>query len=311
MAVRTPLFWDGTDIKQMSEAQINQIKRKVKYLYAQNPSVTLSYVASSGNLNAIQDTRLRAGAYATAINTYPSANPVNTLTISNDKVTETRATVTYTDSDNISYPCYYASDEIVAMSDSDVIDTFIKPALQTFNTSDVTADSFGGLYHVQTTTTYAGSTLVNANPIFADTIANAAAFNDGGVIPETQDQPLTAQNYYLFVKNDSDAVSYELPLHIYTAEGDLYTPDSDIFNTKLEELTRWAAVYADSAKISYQMVNDSDTVYTKRGSGITNTILNSSTSRIYFASSDDYRRQTVPNGTPITANTYYLGITIT
>ena len=48
-----------------------------------------------------------------------------------------------------------------------------------------------------TATTLSNCTLVSSNPIFTDTRADVSAYGSGD-IPETQDQPTTIQNYYLF-----------------------------------------------------------------------------------------------------------------
>lgn len=313
MAVRTPVYFDGTDIKQMSTAQVEKIYRKIKYLYSASTPITLDYVASGGNLGGLTDTRKQAGSYATNPTTYPTPPSTTTVSVTEDHVSETRATATYSvvDSNNRKFPCFLdGSNDVQAMTDSDFIDTFIKPALQTYLTTDTTADSFGGIYHIQSASSYSGSTLVNANPIFVDTRANAAAY--GTPIPETQDQPTNITSYYLHKKDDADSQSsYDIPLHVYDGTGDIYTPDSATFNEVLQNMVRYCATFVDSCKISYALVNDSDTVYTKRGTGMVNTILNSQTLGTYFASFDDYRSQYFPAGSPITANTYYLGLTIT
>jgi len=314
MAVRTPVYFDGTDIKQMSTAQVEKIYRKVKYLYSASTPITLDYVASGGNLGGLIDTRKQAGTYTTHPSVYATpSSPTSTISVTEDHVSETRATATYSvvDSNNRKFPCFLdGSNDVQAMTDSDFIDTFIKPALQTYLTTDTTSDSFGGIYHIQSASSYSGSTLVNATPIFVDTRANSGAYS--GVIPYTQDQPTNITSYYLHKKNDTDSLSeYDIPLHVYDGTGDAYTPDSATFNEVLQNMVRYCATFVDSCRISYALVNDSDTVYTKRGTGMVNTILNSQTVGIYFAGADDYRTQYYPSGTAITANTYYLGLTIT
>ena len=53
MAVRTPLYNDSGNLKEMSTAMVDQIVQQTVYQYSLNPSVTLSIVGSSGNLGTI------------------------------------------------------------------------------------------------------------------------------------------------------------------------------------------------------------------------------------------------------------------
>ena len=62
MAVRTPLYNDSGNIKQMTTAMVNEIVDQVVYQYSLNPGVSLSVVSSGGSLGTISDTRLQAGA---------------------------------------------------------------------------------------------------------------------------------------------------------------------------------------------------------------------------------------------------------
>src|SRR6056300_1815904 len=129
MAVRTPLKNDSGNLKQMTSAEVNQIVDQIVYQYSLNPSVTLSVVGSGGNLNAISDTRLQAGAGLTSTTAFPSeattAEP-SVVTVSYDKITETRATVTPTTDTGKTWPVYYTSSgAIQSMSLQDVKDTFL------------------------------------------------------------------------------------------------------------------------------------------------------------------------------------------
>ena len=92
----------------------------------------------------------------------------------------------------------------------------------------------------------------------------------------------------------------------------LFRSDSATFNAVLQNMMRYSALHITGAKINYQLVADSDTSTTFRGSGITNTIMNGSGQVIQRqVNADDYRPQEIPNGSAVTANTYFLGITIT
>ena len=66
MAVRTPLYWDGTGIAPMTAAMVTDCVDEMIRQHGLNPAVTLSYVASSGSLTGMDDTRLTSGASATS-----------------------------------------------------------------------------------------------------------------------------------------------------------------------------------------------------------------------------------------------------
>ena len=67
MTVRTPIYYDGTDVVEMNATQINEWKTYIAYLYGTAPSVTVTVVGSSGTLSpTMADTRLQAGAAITS-----------------------------------------------------------------------------------------------------------------------------------------------------------------------------------------------------------------------------------------------------
>jgi hypothetical protein len=313
MATRTPVYFDGTDIVDMTSTQLENIYNYAKYLYSLDPSVTLSYVASGGNVGTINDTRNRSGVTQINAASYPTSqavtsyNNVNPLTIGNARINQNRTAFTLSvDSNNIKFPMYRdASNDLVAMTDSDFIDTFCVPALRTYRTTDTTEDSFGGIYHVQTATTFSGSTLVNASPIFTDTR------NDGltSGTSQTQDQPTNAQEYYLFLKDfdSTNQKNFDLPALVYDSTGDIYTDDSANLSTILSQMVRWTASHGVGGRITYQYTSGD----AQRGVSITDTRLNSTSTNTAFGGADAYYAQTHPAGTAQTYNTYYLGITIT
>lgn len=343
MAVRTPVFFNGADIQQMSDAQITEVQRQARFLYSQDPSVKLTYVSSGGNLNAITDTRLTTGATSVSATAFiaetSTQEPIPVLThqqhvnqnvYAGDSATVFNNIQTTADSNNRKFPCYLdGSNNVVAMGESDFIDTFIKPAIAAYNTLDTTNDSVPGIYHVQSGTSFSGSTLASATPIFVDTRADADSAlsffgqnTDGGTsyvraksnigtAGNVNDINRVISSYNLFIKNGA-AADYTIPLHVLDANGDIFTPDSATFNAVLQNMMRYSALHITGAKINYQLVADSDTTTTFRGSGITNTIMNGAGQYInVLINADDYRSQEIPNGSAVTANTYYLGITIT
>jgi hypothetical protein len=313
MATRTPVYFDGTDIVDMTPTQLENVYNYAKYLYSQNKTVSLSYVASGGNLGTINDTRNQSGATQSAINAYPTSsavssyNSVNPLTVGFSSINQDRTAVSLTvDSNNIKFPMYRdASNDLVAMTDSDFIDTFCVPALRTYRTTDTTEDSFGGIFHIQTTTSFAGSTIVNASPIFTDTR------NDGltSGVNQTQDQPTNITNFYLYEKtfDSTNQKDFDIPAFVYDSTGDIYTDDSAGFSTILEQMVRWTASHGVGGRITYQYTSGD----AQRGVSITDTRLSGTITSSSLINTDDYRAQTHPAGTATTANTHYLGITIT
>ena len=309
MAVRTPLINNAGDIQQMTSAQIDQVIDHIIYLYSTDPGVSMSVVSSGGNLSAISDTRLQAGAQSTSVSSFPSeattAEP-SVVTISYDKMSSsTKGTSLTADTGNL-YPCYYdGSNNLQAMSLADMKDTFIHPAIDLL-TAGTTTSQQGGTYYISSSAgAPTGSTLVSATPVFSDTQANTSAYTAGS-IPETLDQPQTLTNYYL-MKLTPSVVTYTAPLYIRSDNDLQQYPEAD-FNTMLLNLINYTAESsADGYSISYN-VGASGSGNT-RGSGMADTRLNGSGNyQTRFVNTDDYRAQEFPNGTPVTVNTYYLRI---
>jgi hypothetical protein len=303
MAVRQPLYYNSSNqIQAMTTAMVDEIVDQIVYQYSQNPSVTLSVVGSSGSLDAMSDTRLQAGAASTSATAFPSeattAEP-SVVTVSYDKITETRATVTPTADTGKIWPVYYnSSNQIQAMNLQDVKDTFLHPAIDLLS-SGSTGTQQGGTYHI--TTSSAGA--VSATAVFANTQADTSAYTAGG-IGETLDQPTTLTSYYLHQLAGSDT-SYTLPLFV-TGSDMLQSFPEATFESLIQEWIRYTAVSStDGYSISYN-INGSGN---NRGSGMADTRLNGSGNyQTRFVNTDDYRAQEFPNGTATTINTYYLRI---
>ena len=303
MAVRQPLYYNSSNqIQAMTTAMVDEVVDQIVYQYSQNPSVTLSVVGSGGSLDAMSDTRLQAGAASTSATAFPSeattAEP-SVVTVSYDKITETRATVTPTADTGKIWPVYYnSSNQIQAMNLADVKDTFLHPAIDLLS-SGSTGTQQGGTYHI--TTSSAGA--VSATAVFANTQADTSAYTAGG-IGETLDQPTTLTSYYLHQLAGSDT-SYTLPLFV-TGSDMLQSFPEATFESLIQEWIRYTAVSStDGYSISYN-INGSGN---NRGSGMADTRLNGSGNyQTRFVNTDDYRAQEFPNGTATTINTYYLKI---
>jgi len=197
---------------------------------------------------------------------------------------------------------YYDGTSIKAMNLQDVKDTFLHPAIDLLTTGSTGTDQ-AGTYHISTSSSVSGSTLVSATPVFTDTGANTSAYTSGG-IGETLDQPTTLTNYYLQLINGTDT-SFTSPVFIRSDDQIQIYPTAT-FQSLLQEWIRYTAVSSsDGYSISYN-INGSGN---NRGSGMVDQRLNGSgayTTR--FVNANDYRAQEFPNGTLTTVNTYFLKI---
>lgn len=308
MAVRNPLYEVSGNLREMSTAMVDSIVDQVVYQYSLNPSVTLSVVSSGGNLGTITDTRKQAGAYSSSVSGYPSeattAEP-GTVTVNYSKINSSTASVSTTTDTGKTWPVYYnASGQIQAMNLQDVKDTFLHPAIDLLTAATTTSDQ-AGTYHISSSSSVTGSTLISATPVFSDTRADTSLYTAGS-IPETLDQPITITNYYLHRVNGS-APSFTLPYYI-NASNNIQQFTSVIFNSLIQEWIRYtAASSSDGYSISYNLGTSGSG--NTRGSGMGDTILNGSGNyQTRFVNADDYRAQEFPNGTAVTANTYYLRI---
>lgn len=303
MAVRTPLKLNGSDLQEMSTAEVEAIIGEAIRQYALNPSVTLTVVSSGGNIGTISDTRLQAGTGITRIDraaTTAELEDVSTVTVNYARITQSYDTSgsPYSNA-TYSYPLYYDAGNLREMSETDFLDTFIKPAIDALTGGSAVRP---GTYHVSTSTSVAGSTLVSTTPIFTDTRANAAAYTAAGLI-ETRDQPTTIVNYYLHRVNAPAAAGEVEPI-VYTKSGINLRPMPEAdFRTSLSTMIRYAAAEVVGTKINY-----SYTTGQVRGTAMTDTKLNGSTYLTLYVNADDYRAQEVPGGTSSIISTYGLRI---
>jgi len=310
MAVRSPLYYNSGNLQEMTSTMVNEVIDQIVYQYSLNPSVVLSVVGTGGNLDAITDTRLQAGASSSSVSAFPSeattAEP-SVVTVTYDKISETRATITPTSDTGKTWPVYYTSGgAIQSMNLQDVKDTFLHPAIDLLQTSTTTTQQ-AGTYHINTATSVAGSTEVSGSntAVFSNTEANTALYTAGG-IGETLDQPQTLTNFYLQQVTGSDT-SYTLPL-LLDASNNLQIYPEATFESLMQEWVRYtAASSTDGYSLSYN-IGTSGSGNT-RGTGMADTRLNGSGNyQTLFVNADDYRAQEFPNGTSTTINTYYLRI---
>jgi len=311
MAIRSPLKNDSGNVKEMSSAEVTQIVNQIVYQYSLNPSVSLSVVSSGGSLGTITDTRLQAGAMSQTNTSFPSeattAEP-SIVTVNYDKVSQTIASVSPTGDTGKTWPAYYnASGHIQAMNLQDVKDTFLHPAIDLLTAATTTSEQ-AGTYHISTTSSVTGSTLVSGTPIYLDTRADTSAYTNAGLESasgETLDQPTTITSYYLQRIDGSDN-SYTNPFYINAGNNLQEYASADWKSLVQGWIRKTAADSTDGYKLDYNLGTSGTGEI--RGTGMSDTRLNGSGNYQTRQVSDDYRAQEFPDGTPTSINTYYLRI---
>ena len=196
MAIRTPIYYDGTNIVDMTEIQMNEWKQYIAYLYSLDPTVTVSVVSGSGTLSpTMADTRLKAGAASTNASAFvaegTTAEPA-TVTVNYDKITgptfDTSLSVT-SDANNVAFPAYKDGDDIKSMTAADFKETFIYATLDNMISASESALT-AGTFTIATSNSASNYTSISTDAVFLDTRADTSAYTAGG-IPETLDQPAT------------------------------------------------------------------------------------------------------------------------
>ena len=317
MAVRRPLYNDSGDIRQMTDAMIDDIIQFCIFKHQSGLPVALSVVSSGGNIGSIDDTRLKAGGTSTSVSAFPdeatTAEP-GTVTVSFERITQTVSSVYNTltaDTGNL-YPVYLdGSNNIQAMNAQDMKDTFIHPAFNIIFSTDTTTQQ-AGTYFLKTSTTLGTGTdrsiLVSATPVFIDTRADPGAYSAGS-IPETEDQPTTITNYYLH-RNDfasNPVPSMTLPLKIDSSNNiQEYPTTGASFDSMIENfMGHTATSSADGYTLRYALGTSSANF--QKGTAIVDTKLDGSGNyQTRQVDANDYRAQEFPNGSPTTINNYYL-----
>jgi len=317
MAIRTPIYYDGTNIVDMTEIQMNEWKQYIAYLYSLDPSVTVTVVSGSGTLSpTMADTRLKAGtASATGrggsafVAEGTTAEPA-TVTVNYDKLTgptyDTSLSVT-SDTNNVAFPAYKDGDDIKAMTAADFKETFIYATLDDMISASESALT-AGTFTIATSNSASNYTSISTDAVFLDTRADTSAYTAGG-IPEKRDQPATITNYYILRRTAAREQPSVAPLLIDT-NGNLnqtdLTSDTSSFNAILKnDIRHFAAEDSGGHKLSYNINGSGNT----RGTAMVDTRLNGSGNYQTLQVGDDYRSQEFPNGSAATITTYNLRIT--
>ena len=316
MAVRSPLYFSGGNLIELSSGEINQWSQKAIYQYSLNPTAVLTVVSSSGaNIDAMSDTRLEAGATSqssTAFVAEASTAEPGTVTVSYDKIN-----LAYTATDDISntsdtgttFPVYYDSSAgaVRAMNLTDLLDTFIYPAVDLMIAASESSDTAGTYTITSSATAASNYTKVSASDVavFTDTRADTSAYSSSG-IPETLDQPTTVTNYYLHRRDGSDVTPDRTPVLIDGSNNIQEFSTSTLADLLGDWLRYTAAHDTNGNKITYSVGTSGSG--NARGTNMLDTKLNGSGNYQTLQVGDDYRSQEFPNGSPTTINTYKLFI---
>jgi hypothetical protein len=317
MAVRSPLYFSGGNLIELSSGEINEWRQKAIYQYSLDPTAVLTVVANSGALiDAMSDTRTQAGAASQSASAFVYASGTaepSTVTVSYDKVNlayTASGSIGQTTDTGTSFPVYYDNDTgaIRAMNLTDFLDTFIYPSIITMTDSTESSDT-AGTYTVTTSATAASNyTKVSADdtPIFTDTRADTSAYSAAG-IPETLDQPTTVTNYYLHRRNGSDLTPTRTPVSI-DGSNNIQVFSTSTLADLLGDWLRYTAAHDTSGyKLSYNIgTSGSGSV---RGTTMTDTKLDGDGLYAQLqVNIDDYRSQEFPNGTAQNISLYNLRI---
>lgn len=316
MTVRAPLKYVNTgELREMSTAEVTAWVDHICYLYGGSPSVTLTVdTGSAQNLQAMSDTRLKAGAASQNSSAFvaegSTAEPA-TVTVTYDRVAQTYASISPTADTGTTWPVYFdtSSKSIIAMPLADIKDTFLHPAIDKLITASE-SDTTAGTFTITTSSTAAtGYTNISTDAVFTDTRADTSAYAASG-IPETLDQPTTITNFFLHRRNQgSDGFgSLATPLIIADSGQTLtaQTTEGVIEGLFLEWIRETASESGDGYQIVYSVGTSGGNT---RGTAMVDTKLNGSGNYQTRQVSDDYRSQEFPNGSPATIATYNLRIT--
>lgn len=311
MAVRSPLYIDdNNDLIEMTTDEVTEWTDSICGLYGSNPSVTLAVdTGSAQNLTAMVDTRTQAGATSQSSTAFPNeattAEP-STVTVTYDRVGQTKASVSPTTDTGVTWPVFLNDDnDVQAMSIADIKDTFLHPAVDKLISGTESATT-SGTYTITTSATAATNyTVVSTDAVFLDTRANTGAYASSG-IPETLDQPTTVTSYFLHKRDAVATTPSRIPIFI-NGDNDLQTfAEATIDALFLEWIRETASESSDGYQISYTIETSGSG--NTRGSAMVNTKLDGTGNRQTRQVGDDYRAQEFPNGTAQTISTYNLRI---
>ena len=302
-----------------------QVLQRIAYLYSLNTTVNINVVSTGGNLASITDNRMIAGAMETRTAADGGfASSANTPNISSilggtyDRINTTEsasppALPTDTNLHRFQILMTPTAGDLQSMDLADCVEYFIQPAIALITSGTVSAAA-GGAYHISTSNSVSGSTLVSSTPVFVDTRANASLYTSGG-IGETLDQPTTVNNYYVHKITPAANTPSFMPVYWDYTNGDIrempLSMFDDIFGPMIQNMAvNGSGIAGFNTKITYNVNGSGNTM----GTVMADTRLSGSSASGYtqrFVSSSDYRTQEFPNGTPTTNQSHTLRTTVT
>ena len=338
MAVRTPVYWDGSSLKKMNASQITAIKERCVYLFGgSSRPVNLDYIASSGNLNAMTDTRDTAGNLTqtqtsnSVARGFANNSPGNTndaaVSVTEDHINQTVSSPSDPgDTNNVLYPLFLdGTSSLQAMSKTDMYDTFINDAIELL----IDGNDRDGIYKlVVSNGDTSNATLVSSNPVFVDTRFNKAIHGGATGTSVQEILPLSSvdkpdnggtRTWKIYRTNQGTAYgtpSIQIPVHANT-DGSIQEYSAGAFDTVLENLLFYTATSRSPYRIRYnitgtgrnsQSISDAvNTPVATNGDAVTDTTLNSQV-RINDQDGGTYYSQNLPTGSGETETTYELKI---
>ena len=138
MTARTLVHYDGTNIKAMTSAEMVETQKRMIYAYGASPTVALTVdTGSAGNLTAMSDTRLKAGATSQSSTAFvaegTTAEP-GTVTVTYDAIHlayTSSGSISKTADDGDTFPMYLdGSNNLQALNLADFKDTLLHPAIE-------------------------------------------------------------------------------------------------------------------------------------------------------------------------------------
>ena len=314
MTARTPLYYDGTDLVEFSSSEIAEYVTQAIYQYASNPSVTVTVNTGGGGFATLSDTRFRSSAATQQVSSHATAGSLSTVTTNYTRLVQSKASVSVSgDTNNVAFPVYYDSGtgSIQSMTQTDFVDTFIKPAIDRMvAATEANAGDYGGTFTINNSTSLANHTLISSDVVFQDTRANSGSFTAGqiGTSGTFQDHSTTVANYYLHRRDAVDNSPARTLLFIDNSTNNLNQYSEADIESLLAEYVRNLAV-SDTVAADHQIDYNINGSGDQRGSSMTDTKLNGSgTTGQNQVNNDDYRSQLFPNGSATTISTFNFKI---
>jgi len=227
-------------LREMNKLEYLELIRWIRWLYVQNQTVTLSYVASGGNLGNMLDERWQAGTAtdnASSFRTEAQTPDISLVPTNWGKINLNYDT-------SIAYPnikdyiparplrvgttVKQRLREFTEVQFNDLIIDALREIGGDIGDGEPTVGRMGGysifrLDLLPTGNHDDGATFQDMGRVFEDTIANASAYTAAG-IPETLDQPLALDNanrWNLYSMDAPASVPEPLPLVYHDGNGNI------------------------------------------------------------------------------------------